>query len=167
MFPVFANVPGYPLVFVLFWGAAAIFVLVMGRHLRVFVAAKPSVEQPRPFGHIGTRFAGLIQYAILQAKMFKDARAGVMHAGIFWGFVLLTIGTANVVTGGIIEMALTAPFDGVIWAAISAMQNLVAVIVLVSILWAFYRRLVSHEPLSAKFLKGVVDATMAIVHVAD
>ena len=26
-----------------------------------------------------------------------------MHAGIFWGFVLLTIGTANVVTGGIIE----------------------------------------------------------------
>ena len=32
MFPVFANVPGYPLVFVLFWGAAFIFLLAMARH---------------------------------------------------------------------------------------------------------------------------------------
>ena len=75
--------------------------------------------------------------------MFKDARAGLMHAGIFWGFVLLTIGTANVVTGGIIEQVLSIPFDGLLWALISAMQNVVAVIVLVSIAWAFYRRLVT------------------------
>jgi Fe-S oxidoreductase/nitrate reductase gamma subunit len=66
-----------------------------------------------------------------------------MHAGIFWGFVLLTIGTANVVTGGVIETMLSAPLDGALWAAISAMQNVVAVIVIVSILWAFWRRLVS------------------------
>ena len=35
--------------------------------------------------------------------MFKDRRAGLMHFGIFWGFVLLTIGTANVVTGGLVQ----------------------------------------------------------------
>jgi Fe-S oxidoreductase/nitrate reductase gamma subunit len=143
MFPVFEAVPGYPLVFVLFWGAAAIFVLAMARHLRVFAAAKPIVEQPRPFSDIGRRFAGLVEYALVQTKMFKDRRAGLMHAGIFWGFVLLTIGTANVVTGGIIEMVLSAPLGGAVWAAISAMQNVVAVIVLVSIAWAFWRRLVS------------------------
>jgi Fe-S oxidoreductase len=143
MFPVFEAVPGYPLVFVLFWGAAAIFVLAMARHLRVFAAARPAVAQPRPFGEIGARFVGLIEYALVQTKMFKDPRAGLMHAGIFWGFVLLTIGTANVVTGGVIEMVLSAPFDGVLWTAISAMQNVVAVIVLVSIVWAFWRRLVT------------------------
>ena len=66
-----------------------------------------------------------------------------MHAGIFWGFVLLTIGTANVVTGGIIEQVLSIPFDGLLWTLISAMQNVVAVIVLVSIAWAFFRRLVT------------------------
>jgi len=75
--------------------------------------------------------------------MFKDWRAGLMHAGIFWGFVLLTIGTANIVTGGLIETILSWPLDGLIWAAISAMQNVVAVIVLVSIAWAFWRRLVT------------------------
>ena len=143
MFPVFADVPAYPLVFVVFWGSAAIFALVIARHLRVFAAARPAVEQPRPLGRIGRRLAGLIEYALVQTKMFKDPRAGLMHAGIFWGFVLLTIGTANIVTGGVIQTVLSAPFDGVLWAAVSAMQNVVAVIVLVSILWAFERRLIS------------------------
>ena len=73
--------------------------------------------------------------------MFRDWRAGLMHAGIFWGFVLLTIGTANIVTGGLIETILSALLDGAIWAAVSAMQNVVAVIVLVSIAWALWRRL--------------------------
>ena len=62
--------------------------------------------------------------------MFKDVRAGLIHAGIFWGFVLLTIGTANIVTGGLIEQVLSIPFDGLLWTLISAMQNVVAVIVL-------------------------------------
>src|SRR6476659_3889364 len=115
----------------------------MARHLRVFAAAHPATAQPAPFGQIGRRFAGLIEYAFVQTKMFKDWRAGLMHAGIFWGFVLLTIGTANIVTGGLIETVLSWPLDGAIWAAISVMQNVVAVIVLVSIAWAFWRRLVS------------------------
>ncbi len=143
MFPVFAEVPGYPVVFLVFWGAAVVFALAMARHLRVFAATRPAVEQPTPFGAIGARLAGLVEYALVQRKMFKDPRAGLMHAGIFWGFVLLTIGTANVVTGGIIETILSAPLGGTIWAAISAMQNVVAVIVLVSIAWAFERRLIS------------------------
>ncbi len=103
----------------------------MARHLRVFAAARPAVAQPSPFGDIPRRFAGLIEYAFVQTKMFKDWRAGLMHAGIFWGFVLLTIGTANIVTGGLIQSILSIPLDGALWAAISAMQNLVAVIVLV------------------------------------
>jgi Fe-S oxidoreductase len=143
MFPVFADVPGYPLVFPLFWGAAVIFVLAIARHLRVFAATRPAVEQPAPFGRIPARLVGLVEYALVQTKMFKDWRAGLMHAGIFWGFVLLTIGTANIVTGGVIEMVLSAPFDGVLWTAISAVQNVVAVIVLLAIGWAFWRRLVS------------------------
>ena len=139
MFPPFNDVPGYPLVFPVFWGAAAFFALAMARHLRIFAIARPS----HPFDRIPARLAGLVQYAFVQTKMFKDPRAGLMHAGIFWGFVLLTIGTADIVTGGIIQTVLSVPFDGALWAAISAMQNVVAVIVLGSIGWAYYRRLVT------------------------
>ena len=139
-FGLFEDVPGYPLVFVVFWGAAAFFVLAMARHLRVFAAVRTS--GPAPFADIPVRFVGLIRYAFVQTKMFKDPRAGLMHAGIFWGFVLLTIGTANIVTGGVIQTVLSIPFDGLLWVAVSAMQNVVAVIVLVAIGWAFVRRLV-------------------------
>ncbi len=139
MFEPFAAVPAYPLVFPVFWGAAIFFALAMARHLRVFAVARPS----RPFAQVPARIVGLVQYAFLQTKMFKDLRAGLLHAGIFWGFVLLTIGTADIVTGGIIQTVLSAPFDGMLWAAISAMQNVVAVIVLLSIGWAYFRRLVT------------------------
>ena len=46
MFPTFSHVPLYPAVFVVFWGAAVFFALVMARHLRVFAAAKPVNAQP-------------------------------------------------------------------------------------------------------------------------
>ena len=110
MFPVFADVPAYPLVFVVFWGAAAVFALAMARHLRVFAAAEPVIAQPRPFGQVGRRLAGLVEYALVQTKMFKDPRAAILHLGIFWGFILLTIGTANVVTGGLILMTALVVF---------------------------------------------------------
>jgi Fe-S oxidoreductase len=138
MFDVFAEVPAYPLVFPVFWGSAVFFALVMARHLRVFAVARPS----QPFADVPARVVGLVEYAFLQTKMFKDPGAALMHAGIFWGFVLLTIGTADIVTGGIIQTVLKIPADGVLWAAISAMQNVVAVVVVGSIGWAYYRRLV-------------------------
>jgi Fe-S oxidoreductase len=142
MFPIFADVPGYPLVFPLFWGAVVVFVLAMARHLRVFATAK-AVSPSAVLANTPARIGSLLRYAIVQTRMFRDWRAGLMHAGIFWGFVLLTVGTANVVTGGLVETVVSAPFGGALWTAVSAMQNVVAVIVLVCIVWAFWRRLVS------------------------
>ncbi|HEY4632531.1 MAG TPA: (Fe-S)-binding protein [Candidatus Limnocylindrales bacterium] len=144
MFEPFAEVPWYPLVFPLFYGAVAFFCLAMARHLRVFAATRTT--GPDPFTDLGTRAIGLVRYAFVQTKMFKDPLAGIMHAGIFWGFVLLTIGTANIVTGGLIETVISIPFDGLLWTLVSAMQNVVAIIVLVSVGWALFRRLVTKPP---------------------
>ncbi len=141
MFETFAEVPAYPLVFPLFWGAVLVFGLVMARHLRIFAAAR--AEGPSPFSDIPRRTGSVIRYAFFQTKMFKDRRAGLMHFAIFWGFVLLTIGTANVVTGGLVQAIIAWPLDGILWTAVSALQNVVAVVVLVAVAYAFYRRLVT------------------------
>ena len=138
---IFEHVPLYPFVLVLFWGAVVVFCLAMARHLRVFAAARAT--GPSPLDNVPARVSGLIQYAFIQTKMFKDPRAAILHLGIFWGFVLLTIGTANVVTGGLIQAILSAPFDGILWAIVLAMQNVVALTVIVFILWAFERRFIS------------------------
>jgi Fe-S oxidoreductase/nitrate reductase gamma subunit len=136
----FANVPGYPLVFPLFWGAVVVFGLVMARHLRIFATAR--AEGPSLLSDIPRRTVGVVRYALVQTRMFRDLQAGLMHFGIFWGFVLLTIGTANVVTGGLIQAVVVWPLDGILWTAVSAMQNAVAVVVLLAVAYAFYRRLV-------------------------
>jgi Fe-S oxidoreductase/nitrate reductase gamma subunit len=157
MLPSFDHVPFYPLVFAVFWGAALLFVLAMARHLRIFVAARAA--GPSPFDDIPARIAGLVQYAFIQTKMFKDPWAAILHAGIFWGFVLLTIGTANIVTGGLIQAIVSIPFGGALWAAVLAMQNVVALVVLLWILWAFWRRLVTRRP---KRLTFNVDALLIL-----
>ncbi|HEX3265554.1 MAG TPA: (Fe-S)-binding protein [Candidatus Limnocylindrales bacterium] len=149
MFPFFEHVPFYPLVFALFWGAMLLFVLAMARHLRVFAAAR--AEGPNPLNGFPARVAGLIEYAFVQTKMFKDPRAAILHFGIFWGFVLLTVGTANIVTGGLLQALISLPFDGVLWAAVLAMQNVVGVMVLAAVAWALWRRLVTKKPVRLTF----------------
>src|SRR5450432_2344598 len=131
---VFGHVPGYPLVFPLFWGSVLFFGLVIARHLRIFAAVRAS--GPSPLADIPRRVGGLVRYTLLQTKMFKDRRAGIMHFTICWGFVLLTIGTANIVTGGAVQAVLQIPADGILWTAVSAMQNTVAVLVLVAVGYA-------------------------------
>src|SRR5262249_39231309 len=69
-----------------------------------------------------------------------------MHHAIFWGFVVLTIGTANVVTGGLIQAIVGWPLDGVLWALIVALENLVAVLVIAGVLYALWRRYVTKPP---------------------
>jgi hypothetical protein len=71
MFPVFAEVPAYPLVFAVFWGAVAYFALAMARHLRIFAAARAA--GPSPLSNIPARTLGLIRYAFVQTKMFRRA----------------------------------------------------------------------------------------------
>jgi Fe-S oxidoreductase len=114
------------------------FVLAMARHLRVFAAAGPTSPTDRPWRRLG----GVVRYALLQVRMFRDPPAGLMHFSIFWGFVLLTIGTANIVTGGLVEAIVGYPLDGLLWAIVNGLQNVIALIVLLAIAYAFVRRLV-------------------------
>ena len=139
-----ARVPFWPFVIPLFWAAAAFFVLAMTRHVRVMAAAHPSGSYP--LREVPRRAWAVVEHVLLQIRMFRDVRAAVMHHLIFWGFVILTIGTANVVTGGVVAAVLSWPFGGAIWAAITALMNVVSVLVIVGVLYALFRRYVEHPP---------------------
>ena len=141
MFETFAEVPAYPLVFPLFWGAFAIFALIVARHLRIFAAA--GTDGPSAISQIPRRAWGLFEYAILQSRMFREGRVGAMHLGLFLGSTILLIGNANAVTGGLLQAVVSWPLDGILWTLLIALQNIVAVGALVAVTYAFYRRLVS------------------------
>ncbi|HET7677589.1 MAG TPA: (Fe-S)-binding protein, partial [Candidatus Limnocylindrales bacterium] len=130
------EVPLYPLATLLFLAAAAVFTLRMARHLRVFAAAQPAAMDDQP----GFRFRSLLVYSIAQVRMFRDLQAGLMHAAIFWGFVILTVGTANRVFFGLIEAVVRPWFGGLLWGLLLLGQNLLAISVLGAVGYAIVRR---------------------------
>ena len=139
-----ARVPGWPLAIVVFWGAAAFFALAMWRHLRVLLAVSPS--GPFPLREAPRRVWAVIEHALIQVRMFRDPPVAIMHHAIFWGFVLLTVGTANAVTGGLVQAIVQWPLDGLLWAAVNALQNVMAIGVISGVAYALWRRLVTKPP---------------------
>lgn len=135
------RVPFWPLAVPLFWAAAAVFGLLVARHLRVLGAVRPAPAIRRR--EIPRRLWAVVDDALLQRKMYRDRPAGLMHAAIFWAFVLLTVGSANAVTGGLVELVLAAPVDGALWAGLTAAGNLAALGALAAVAVGLWRRLVS------------------------
>jgi Fe-S oxidoreductase len=133
-----ARIPLYPLLPLIFLGAAALFGLQMARHLRVFAAARQVTVTDQP----ERRFDALIRFAIIQVRMFREPDAGLLHAAIFWGFVILTIGTADRVTFGLVHAVIAWPLDGWLWRLTLAVQNLLVLSVLLAVAVALGRRLI-------------------------
>ncbi len=140
----FADVPAYPLVFPVFWGAFALFALIVARRLRVFTAVR--AEGPRALADVPRRFAGLVRYAFLQTRMFREPRVGLMHLVLFLGSTILLIANINIVTGGLPQAVLGWPLDGALWAFLTGIQNLLAVLVVGAVAYAAFRRLVTRPP---------------------
>jgi Fe-S oxidoreductase len=147
-----ARVPWYPLAFPLFYGALAIFGLLMARHLRILGAVRPV----HPFADVRHRTAALARYALLQTRMFRDVRAGAMHYAVFAAFCLLSIGIANAITFGLPEAILGAPFGGALWAALLFCRNVAAVAALGGIAYFLVRRVVARPPRLTLSRSGVV-----------
>src|SRR3954467_2736516 len=101
--------------------------------------AENRVDQP------AVRIGNLLSLGIFQRKSFREAVAGAMHATIFWGFMVLTAGTVEIIIQGVIprfSYALLLPDP--IYRLYSASQDGFAVLVLGAIAFAFFRRLVLH-----------------------
>ncbi len=140
MFDAFAEVPAYPLVFPIFWGAFGVLMLVLARRLRVFTAVRSGASTSD--AQIGRRAWGLFRYTVLQTKMFRWTRAGSIHYIVFLGSTLLLIGNINIVTGGLVQAVASWPLDGVVWVFLVGVQNVIAAGVLLVLIYLFKRRLV-------------------------
>jgi Fe-S oxidoreductase/nitrate reductase gamma subunit len=90
-----------------------------------------------------TRIRNLILIGFGQTKILRDPVAGALHASVFWGFVVLTIGTAEIIISGLFPgfsyaMILPTP----VYALYTLSQELFAVLVLAAVAVLLYRRIV-------------------------
>lgn len=95
--------------------------------------------------HPLVRVRNLVGIGLAQKKILRDPVAGPMHALIFWGFVVLTAGTVEILIAGVLPTfsyarILPAP----VHAAYSLSQDVFALLVLGAVGFALYRRLVVH-----------------------
>jgi Fe-S oxidoreductase len=111
---------------------------------RLWSFARLGVDENR-LDHPATRIGNLLAIGIFQRKIFREAVAGAMHATIFWGFMVLTAGTIEILIQGLWrDFGFWRILPGPIYRLYSLSQDAFAVLVLGAIVFAFYRRLVLH-----------------------
>jgi hypothetical protein len=84
--------------------------------------------------HPLVRLKNVLVIGIAQKKIFRDPIAGPMHALIFWGFMVLTIGTVEIVIAGVFprfSFALLLP--GALYRLYSLSQDVFALLVIAAV----------------------------------
>lgn len=95
--------------------------------------------------HPLTRIRNVLEIGIAQKKIFRDSVAGPMHAIIFWGFLVLTAGTVEILIAGVFPtFSYARILPHALYQGYSASQDIVALLVMASIGFSLYRRLVLH-----------------------
>jgi Fe-S oxidoreductase len=95
--------------------------------------------------HPFTRLGNVLTIGIAQTKIFRDPVPGAMHATIFWGFIVLTVGTVEMLIQGVFNTfsyALILPEP--VYRAYSFSQDVFALLVLAAVSFAIVRRTVFH-----------------------
>jgi Fe-S oxidoreductase len=90
-----------------------------------------------------TRIRNLLAIGIGQSKILRDPVAGILHASVFWGFIVLTVGTGEIILGGLFPgFTFARILPDPIYGFYLLSQELFALLVLGAIAMLLYRRLV-------------------------
>jgi heterodisulfide reductase subunit C len=95
-------------------------------------------------GQIAKRSILTLQVAFGQTKILRKPIVGLMHALVFWGFMVITIGSLEMVIDGISGSHRIFGTWGMVYDIISASGDLFAYIVLLGIMAFLFRRLAMH-----------------------
>ena len=92
---------------------------------------------------IGRRTLNLLSIGIAQRKILRDPVAGPLHALVFWGFVVLTVGSAEILVSGVFPaLAFDQWLPGGPYRLFILSQEGFAIFVLVAVSVLLYRRIV-------------------------
>jgi Fe-S oxidoreductase len=101
------------------------------------------------------RIDALLVYVFGQKKLLKDKKSGAIHVMFFYGFLLVQFGAIDLIWKGL------APDShlplGPLYPYFTFFQEIVVLIILVGVIWGFYRRYIEKlVRLKRGFLAGLV-----------
>lgn len=124
------------IVFLLIFLASIIFFCL---NVRKLVDRLKIGKAEQRFDHAGKRIGRVLSIAFGQRKLLREPIAGWMHFLIFWGFVILLTAISESLLEGFGEN-LSLSFLGVVYGPLVFLQDAFAVLVILSVLVALYRR---------------------------
>jgi Fe-S oxidoreductase len=134
----YGIIPGWLLFYALIAAAAVLFGRRAFYLLRLLLRGKALAR----WDHIPARVGRVIVYVFGQARLLaNDFWPGLMHATIFWGFVILTLGTVEFFGKAVTQsfflplMSDTAPY--------LIVEDVFSVLVILAVGYAMFRRLVT------------------------
>jgi Fe-S oxidoreductase len=136
------TIPLYPLIVIPVAATLYLFMRRVGLHLTILRAGRPLARTDRPL----ERIRGVLVFVLGQRRLLNDLGPGLMHAFIFWGFLVLLFTTGNYLVNGLVETIVGWPLGGALWAVVEAAANLFILLILVALGYATVRRTATRPP---------------------
>ncbi len=97
-----------------------------------------------PVGDYGKRFNRMMAVAFGQSKILRKPVIGLLHALVFWGFLVITLGSVEMVVEGLTGKDRPMAVTGWFYDFVTASGDIMAYVVLSSILVFLIRRIFMH-----------------------
>ncbi len=99
------------------------------------------LTKPFPVSNWGKRFNVMMAVAFGQTRILRKPVVGMMHALVWWGFLVILVGSVEMVIDGLFGTERALGALGVVYDVITASGDVFALIILVAILAFLFRRL--------------------------
>ncbi len=146
------------IIFILvFIATFTLFYFSMRRKLKFLLVGK----KENRFDKVSERIKNVLTIAFGQTKLLRDPVAGIIHFFIFWGFMLFIIAVLESIIQGFYS-PFNFSFLAPLYSLITLVQDVFGVFVIVSVLWALYRRYILKVQRLEVGKKGKIDATIIL-----
>lgn len=102
------------------------------------------LTKTHPIKQYRERFNVMLKVAFGQSKIFRKPVIGLMHALVFWGFLVILVGSIEMIIDGFFGLHRSLGFLGPIYNIISASGDIFAFIIFVFIIAFLFRRIFMH-----------------------
>ena len=134
----YGVLPGWLPFYALIAVALVLFAHRVSFLVRLALRGQPTVR----WDHVPTRLGNVIVFVLGQARLIGgDFWPGLMHATIFWGFIILTLGTIEFFGKGVVESFALPMLSNT--AGYLILEDLFSVAVIAALAYAAFRRLVT------------------------
>lgn len=97
-----------------------------------------------PVGQWGRRFVVMMEVAFGQTKIFRRPVLGLMHALVWWGFIVILLGSVEMIIDGLFGTERVLGVLGPVYDVITSLGDVFALVILLLIFAFLFRRLFMH-----------------------